>query len=112
MSMDRGHSLFDSISRDNVDLHKEGFVMVTRGRGGNIYFVEHQAVVVIGIEMPGVADLDVLVYGELQYIVNRYDPIRRTAEQLTIEERKRIQKLLIEWLALKGLRHDIHTAAE
>jgi hypothetical protein len=109
MSLNKDDLPFESIKKDNVILHQDGFVMVTHGRGGNIYFVEDQLVVVIGIEMPGVDYLDVLVYGELEYIVNRYDPIHHTAEQLSNEERERIQKLLIEWLALKGLRHDINT---
>ena len=98
---------FDEIQRDNISPNFSGFHWRSHGRGVNIYFVEGQSIVIIYGEMPAVEDLDVLVFGETEHINKRYYLGERRIEFIPLNDRFRIQKLLVEWLADKGMRHDI-----
>jgi hypothetical protein len=75
--------------------------------GANIYFVENQSITIIYAEMPAVKEYDVLVFGETEHINRRYYPNDHRVETIPIEDRFRIQGLLVDWLANKGMRHDI-----
>ncbi|MDQ6423618.1 hypothetical protein RB620_29845 [Paenibacillus sp. LHD-117] len=107
MNLDLDKIIFKSIKKDKIDLNCSGFHWVSHGRSGYIYFVENTNVLPIAIEMPGVDYLDVLVFGEIEHLSKRYNPKKYKVEELTIEERKRIQKRLVNWLNEKGLRHDL-----
>ncbi|MFF2480709.1 hypothetical protein [Paenibacillus sp. NPDC058071] len=101
---DRG---FDEIQTDNISQNFSGFHWRSHGRGVNIYFVEGQSIVIIHGEMPAVRDYDVLVFGETEHINKRYLLSERRVEIIPLDDRFRIQKLLVEWLASQGMRHDI-----
>jgi hypothetical protein len=101
---DRG---FLEIQNDNIDPNISGFHWRSHGRGANIYFVEGHSVVIIYAEMSAVKEYDALVFGETEHINNRYFLSDYTIENIHLDERLRIQKLLVEWLASKGMRHDI-----
>lgn len=47
------------------------------------------------------------VFGETEHINNRNFLSDHMIENIHLNERLRIQKLLVEWLASKGIRHDI-----
>lgn len=102
--MDMG---FSEIVQDKVDYHTPGFYWRSHGRSSTIYFAENESIVIIYAEMPGIDHLDILVYGETEFITKRYYPLENRIETISVEERFRIQSLLVEWLASKGLRHDI-----
>lgn len=57
--------------------------------------------------MPGVKHLDILVFGETEHITEKYSLKAFQKTEIDIEERFRIQNLLVNWLESKGLRHDI-----
>jgi hypothetical protein len=98
---------FREIEQDKVDFDTPGFHWRSHGRSSTIYFVENESVVIIYGEMSGVSHLDILVYGETVHLNKRYYPKVNRTENITIEERFKIQSLLVEWLEMKGLRHDI-----
>ncbi|KRE61931.1 hypothetical protein [Paenibacillus sp. Soil750] len=102
---DRG---FGEIQKDSINPNNSGFHWRrSHGRGVNIYFVEGQSIVVIYGEIPAVKEYDVLVFGETEHINKRYFLSERRSEIIPLDERFRIQKLLVEWLASRGMRHDI-----
>jgi hypothetical protein len=95
------------IESDNININKDGFHWKGHGRTAIIYFVENHSIIPIEAEMPGVDYLDVLVYGESQHIERRYYPEKKESEIIPLEDRFRIQSLLVKWLNKKRLRHDI-----
>lgn len=97
----------DQIQADGMDEAEDGFYWKSHGRAAIIYFVEHSLVLPIDVEMPGVDHLDALIYGETKYLGKRYDLTHKVSHSIDPEDRMRIQQLLIAWLALKGIRHDI-----
>lgn len=99
--------VFKEIVQDKIDYNNPGFHWRSHGRSFNIYFVENESIVIIYAEISGVDHLDILVYGETESIDKRYYPQKNKSENIPIEERLRIQSLLVEWLANKGFRHDI-----
>jgi hypothetical protein len=101
---DRG---FKEIQQDKIESTNTGFHWCSHGRGANIYFVENQSITIIYAEMPGVKEFDVLVFGETEHINRRYYPNDQRIETIPMEERFKIQALLVDWLANKGMRHDI-----
>ena len=98
---------FELIQKDNINTEQEGFHWKSHGRTAIIYYVENNSVVPIEAEMPGVDTYDVLVYGETQHIATRYYPNEKKHEEISLEDRFRIQGLLVKWLDNKGARHDI-----
>jgi len=98
---------FELIHNDEIDTQIAGFHWRSHGRGANIYFVDCQAVVIIFAEMSATKEYDVLVFGETQHITKRYYPLEHRYEIIPLDERLRIQGLLVEWLESKGMRHDI-----
>jgi hypothetical protein len=98
---------FVEIQNDNIDPNITGFHWRSHGRGVNIYFVESQSIVIIYGEMPGVKEYDVLVFGETEHLNKRYYASERRIESILLDERFRIQNLLVEWLVSKGMLHDI-----
>lgn len=98
---------FKEIEQDKIDHQVSGFHWRSYGRSFNIYFVENNSIVIIYAEMSGVNHLDILVYGETEHISKRYYPCQNSTEGIPLNERIRIQGLLAEWLANKGMRHDI-----
>lgn len=103
-SIDRG---FEEIQQDKIDPNVLGFHWHSHGRGANIYFVENLFITIIYAEMPAVKEYDVLVFGETKHIKKRYYPNDRRVEIIPLEERFKIQELLVNWLASQGKRHDI-----
>ncbi|NOU93110.1 hypothetical protein GC093_07685 [Paenibacillus sp. LMG 31456] len=99
---------FKEILQDKIVLNIPGFQWSSHGRGANIYFVENQSITIIYAEMPAVKEYDVLVFGETKHINKRYYPNDQKVETIPTEERFRIQHLLVDWLASKGMRHDIN----
>lgn len=95
------------IEKDEMTSDKEGFHWKSHGRTAIIYFVENNSIVPIQAEMPGVDYLDILVYGETQHIERRYYLNDKRYEIIPVEDRFRIQALLVQWLKSKELRHDI-----
>ncbi|GAA0180874.1 hypothetical protein SH2C18_34930 [Clostridium sediminicola] len=96
------------IVEDKINGDKDGFHWKSHGRTAMIYFVENNSIVPIEVEMPGVEYLDVLVYGEIEHIKNRYCIDNNKWEVIAIEDRFRIQNLLVQWLNSKSLRHDVY----
>ncbi|MFF2484256.1 hypothetical protein [Paenibacillus sp. NPDC058071] len=101
---DRG---FEAIQKDSIYPNISGFHWRSHGRGVNIYFVEGKSIVIIYGEMPAVKDFDVLVFGETEHINKRYYMNKQRIEIIPLDDRLRIQNILVEWLASKGMRHDI-----
>lgn len=95
------------INEDKINTNEYGFHFKSHGRTAMIYFVENNTIVPVEAEMPGVDYLDVLVYGETDHIKLRYCCDKRQWEEVPIEDRFRIQDLLVQWLNCNGLRHDI-----
>jgi hypothetical protein len=101
---------FREIEQDKINYNNPGFHWRSHGRSFNIYFVEKESIVIFYAEMSGVKNLDILVYGEIEHISKRYYPCENRTESIPLEERIRIQRLLVDWLAKKGMRHDIKIA--
>jgi hypothetical protein len=95
------------INEDGINNYEDGFLFKSHGRTAMIYFIENKSIVPFEVEMPGVDYLDVLVYGETQHIKRRYIPDNKQWEVISIDDRFRIQSLLVQWLLSKGLRHNI-----
>lgn len=98
---------FNSIRLDIKDNPNPGFYLRTHGRGGFIYFVEADYVVPIAIEMPAVKEFDLLIFGETEHIKEKYYLMTNETMVIDTKDRFRIQELLVKWLKLKGLNHDI-----
>ncbi len=98
---------FNYLEKDCIDIHSEGFHWKSHGRTAIIYFVEDLGVVPIGVEMPGVDYLDALVYGESRDINKRYFLKNHSIEVVTLDDRLRIQELLVKWLLDNSIRHNI-----
>jgi hypothetical protein len=98
---------FEYIKRDKIDPKEDGFHRRNHGREAIIYFVENSGIVPIYAEMPGVEYLDILVFGETRHIQKRYYVEENKVETIPIDERFKIQDMLVKWLASKGWRHDI-----
>ena len=96
-------SILTDISEDTA----EGFHIKTHGRGGYIYYKEDSSVVPNAIEMPAVQNVDLLVFGEIEHITQKYHLKSREIKTIEIEERLRIQNLLVDWLEQKNVKHDI-----
>lgn len=92
---------------DGVDPAQDGFLLKRHGRAMTIYFVENRTVLPIDAEMPGIAALDILVYGETISLKRRYRADTRQWEEIPAPDRFRVQHLLVQWLRDQGLRHDI-----
>lgn len=104
---DPDKDIFRQISEDKIDLDTPGFYWRSHYRSAYIYFVENESVIPFYCELPGVNYLDVLIFGETEFIEKRYYPGGEKVELLPFEERLRIQGLLVKWLSEKGCRHDI-----
>jgi len=98
---------FKSMLEDKINPDEPGFHWRSHGRGAIIYYVENSGIVPIYCEMPGVDYLDVLVFGETEPLDKKYYLDAKKVEILPLEERHRIQGLLVQWLSVKGARHDI-----
>ena len=98
---------FKLINEDEINYNENGFFLKMHGRSAMFYFVENKTIVPIEAEMPGVNYFDILVYGETAHIKLKYYPENQRWVKLSLEERFRIQSLLVQWLSEKGLRHDI-----
>jgi hypothetical protein len=61
--------------------------------------VESQSIIIIYAEMPAIKEYDVLVFGETKHINKRYYLNEQRVETIPLEERFRIQGLLVKWLA-------------
>ncbi|QHT59885.1 hypothetical protein GXP70_07925 [Paenibacillus lycopersici] len=105
--MNNSSYIFNSILNDLGESAVPGFHIKTHGRGGFIYYVEDEYIIPIAIEMPGVDYLDILVFGETEHIKTKYYLKSNHSETLILEERFRIQNLLVKWLEQKGKIHDI-----
>ncbi|CAN7503734.1 hypothetical protein LJR153_003531 [Paenibacillus sp. LjRoot153] len=101
-------SWFWGNTKRHIDPNIPGFHWRDHGRGAIIYFVENQSILNIYAEMPGVKEYDVLVFGETEHLNKRYYPIERRIEIMPLDDRLRIQELLVQWLASRGMRHDIN----
>lgn len=99
--------IFKYLEEDKINEKEEGFHWRSHGRSAYIYFIENSSITPIYVEMPGVDSLDVLVYGETKHIERRYSINDKSYEVIPLEDRFRIQNLLLQWLNSKGLRHDI-----
>lgn len=99
--------IFKCFEEDKINDNEEGFHWRSHGRSAYIYFIENRSIIPIYAEMLGVNYLDILVYGETEYIKKRYYINDKSCEVISIDDRFRIQRLLIQWLNDKGLRHDI-----
>ncbi|WP_239617927.1 hypothetical protein [Cohnella mopanensis] len=98
---------FVEIQTDNINPNISGFHWRSHGRGVNIYFVEGQSIVIIYGEMPAVREYDVLVFGEAEHLNKRYFLSEQRIESIPLDERLRIQKMLVDWLGSQGMRHDV-----
>lgn len=98
---------FKSLIEDKINPDEPGFHWRSNGRGAIIYYVENGGIMPIYCEMPGVKYLDVLVFGETEHLDKKYYLDGKKVEILAIEERLRVQELLVKWLSAKGARHDI-----
>lgn len=98
---------FNYIKSDGININNDGFFWKSHGRTAIIYFVENSSVVPIDVEMPGVDYLDALVFGETEHIRKRYYPTNTEVQDLSQEDRIRIQRQLAIWLNDRGTRHDI-----
>jgi hypothetical protein len=96
------------IEKDNINISRKGFYLRGHNNTGVIYFVENHSVTPIEIEMPESDYLDVIVYGEIQLIERRYYIEKKESQVIPLEDRYRIQALLLKWLDKKSLRRDLH----
>ena len=96
-----------NIQDDNIDLIHKGFVRKHHGRSLYIYFISGNNIVFIEGELSGVPEYDFLIYAEYQSIDYYYDPLTDTFSKISLDDRKLIQKKLIEWLTQENIRNDI-----
>ncbi|PKA10836.1 hypothetical protein CH372_17285 [Leptospira meyeri] len=99
----------ESIKKELKDNLADGFHHIQTGRAGYIYYIENEFVVPIMTEMSGSNEYNLLVSGELEYLSEKFDLKHSTSEIILTKERKRIQKLLIDWLSKQKIRHDLHS---
>ncbi|WP_105616470.1 hypothetical protein [Vallitalea okinawensis] len=100
-------SITQQIIKDNINMTQEGFQWRPKGRVATIYYVKNNAVLPILAEMSGSENFDVLVWGEIQYLNKSYDVVQNQYFYHSFRERLQIQRELINWLKVRGLRHDI-----